>query len=147
MGSFIALDPFAASVCIAIILGVAFAKKIDNIAFLIGTVLSLSIPILIARSFDAFYAIPIVPVIVLVIGGVFDELGNDFADKGRIKNKLLVFFFQWRLTMELFAGILVFAGYLPFIYWVAFAFFDLGYHMATLYSERVKQTTSRLAKS
>ena len=69
------IDPYSASILLAILVGVLIKGKIDNPAHLAGFFIILAIIVL------AQVQLMIVPLIVLAIAALLDEVGNDVIDK------------------------------------------------------------------
>ncbi len=142
MGLLIAIDTYAATVLLSIVLGVAITSKIDNPAFIAGAVLVIAIPVLVTNSLPLYFF----PLAALVFGGMADELGNNMVDAKRIRNRLAELFFHFRLTMETVMGALVLAGIMPALYWAALVMFDVSYHVVGGYAERVKMAGVQITK-
>lgn len=142
MGVFIAIDPYAAAVLIAIVMGVAITQKVDNFAFIAGAAIAIGIPVLVAKV-TTFYFLPIA---VLVFGGILDELGNNMVDAGRVRSSIFDFFFHYRLTTEVLMGMLVALGQIPAVYWLALMSFDLSYHLVGGYADRVKLSQFKVTR-
>lgn len=142
MGLFVAIDTYAATVLLAIVLGVAITRKIDNPAFIAGTILVIAIPVLLTNNL----LVQFFPLAGLVFGGMVDELGNNMVDAKRIRNRAGELFFHFRLTMEAVMGALVAAGVMPALYWAALIFFDISYHLVGGYAERVKMAGVQITK-
>ncbi|MDD5317738.1 MAG: hypothetical protein PHF51_03305 [Candidatus ainarchaeum sp.] len=139
MGALIGMDAYAAMVLLSIILGVAVTGKIDAPAFVVGALAALAMPAL----FSSQVTLYTLPVAVLVLGAVIDELGNDLADSGRVKNGLFALFFRYRLTMEVFMAGLALAGFFPVVYLLALVSLDAGYHAMTYYSASLSAARAR----
>jgi len=142
MGGFIGVDAYAATVLVAIIIGVAITKKIDAPAFIAGAIVALAVP----AAFSNQIVVYALPVAVLSLSAVIDELGNDLVDERRIRNGAATLFFGNRLTMEVFVAALVFAGVFPFVYLLALLAFDSGYHLLTYYVDSLKRERRRHAR-
>lgn len=140
MGTIIALDEFAAVILISITIGVAIGRKIDNIAFIVGAILVLSVPFFI----NNFTGILVFPIAILVTAEIIDDFGNNLADAKRLPYKFLELFFHYRLTLELVTGLLVLLGMIPVLYWLALILFDLSYHAVGGYADRVKLSQVRI---
>ncbi|MFH0818216.1 MAG: hypothetical protein V1909_06325 [Candidatus Micrarchaeota archaeon] len=130
MGYWIANDASAAVFLLAICLGVAITKKIDNPAFILGILLALFVPAILKSTLILSW----LPLAALVIACVVDEEGNDMVKK--IPFKGIRMFFHYRLSMEVMMAVLTFFGFFAWPYFLAFASFDLGYQMVTYYVDK-----------
>lgn len=136
MGYIIGTDAIASSIFLAIIVGVAITRKIDTNPFFLGAILAFAVPLLLTNKI----VIDWLPTVLLVLGGVIDEVGNDMADLGLISSKPLKTFFHYRISMELVMVALVLGGLFGPIYFLAFLLFDLGYHFVGGYANMLKRS-------
>ena len=146
MAYFIVTDLPSMAIFLAMVIALAITRKIDNIAFYIGIGIVLLLPIV----FNSLIKMNWLPFGVLVISGILDELGNDWADKRAKKRRinryqknasLLQFeekFFAYRFAMKVAILILVLLNYFDWIYFAAFLFFDLMYLLVDAYSLSIK---------
>ncbi len=139
MGTLIAADAYSAIIFVAVVLAVAVSRKIDNIAFLIGTLTVLVAPLL-YLTWVSKVTIAWFPLFALSLAGLFDEWGNDLYDAHRIRG-LVGKFFAYRFTMKCALVFLVFGGFFPFVYLVAFLAFDTAYSGVEWYSLRAPRAT------
>ena len=133
------IDAVSATILLAVLLGVLFTGKIDNIAHILGFVVIL--PIIYFAGIEFL----LIPLGVLVLGGIIDEIGNDFVDKrrhkfvnGKLASKLLVYFFEHRWTLKVVILGFVLLGMFPFYFFIAMFLFDYAYLTVGLYSD-IKQ--------
>jgi hypothetical protein len=142
MGYWISSDMFAAVFLLAICMCVAITKKIDNPAFILGILLALFIPAVLSVQHTlpgcdsctlppGTLVLPWLPLAALVIAGVIDEQGNDAIR--RLPFEGIRMFFHYRLSMEVMMFVLTLSGFFAWVYFFAFAAFDLGYQMVTYY--------------
>ena len=146
MAYFIVTDLPSMAIFLAMVIALAITRKIDNIAFYIGIGIVLLLPIV----FNSLIKMNWLPFGVLVISGILDELGNDWADKRAKKRRinryqknasLLQFeekFFAYRFAMKVAILVLVILNYFDWIYLVAFMLFDLTYLLVDAYSLSIK---------
>ena len=127
-----ALHPVSAMILTAIIIGVLVKGKIDNLAFVIA-VLCVYLVFFFIGSFDFVMALAL-PLIVITVAGMVDEIGNDWVDKNNIYHKkpfgrYVHLFFEYRCIMKL--AVLGFAlfGFIPMMFFVAFLAWDIGYEI------------------
>jgi hypothetical protein len=135
MAAIVIVDPPSATIFIAMALGLLVTKKIDNIAFQIGIVLVVLLPIFFVNLMDVFW----LPFSVLFLACLADEYGNDWSDKHYLKKlakkhhktlkrtELTALIMRYRSVMKITIIGLVVTKQLAFIYLPAFLLFDLGY--------------------
>jgi hypothetical protein len=143
MGVLIAGDQFAAALLFSIVIGVAVAKKIDNAAFIAGTLVAVAVALLLIRSGEFNVA----AIAFLSAAAVIDELGNNLSDSGRVRSAAFAFFFRYRLTLELAMGSLVLSGAFPPIYWLALILFDAAYVSVAMLSARMLAARARSGRA
>lgn len=137
-----ALHPAAALLLTAITLGVLIKGKIDNIAFVIAVLCIYTVYFFIGDwefIINPFYLIPL---IIITIGGVLDEVGNDFVDKNKLYKKGLIgklihWFFEYRFVMKIIVLVFALLGTYPIYFFIAFFLWDLGYEIIMHYSKYV----------
>ncbi|MBN2251383.1 MAG: hypothetical protein JW724_04845 [Candidatus Altiarchaeota archaeon] len=152
MGYLIVTDSPSMGIFLAMVLALAITRKIDNMAFYIGTGLVILLPVF----FNGFINILWLPFGVLTVSGVLDELGNDWADKrinrrlveftlgngnGRMTYKFMEKFFFHRFSMKVAVMLLVFFSFMDLTYLLAFILFDLMYTLVEVYSFSIKVYT------
>ena len=135
MGLLVAVDNYSAMIFIAIVLGVAITRKIDNFAFYLGSFLVLAVPLVYRFFALGNFAIDFVLVSVLSIAGLLDEWGNDYVDKEG-KNGIVRMFFYYRSTMKAAVAAFYFLGIFPLVYLIAFLAFDTAYMAVHVYSKK-----------
>lgn len=139
----------AACIFLSILIGTAFARKIDAINHIISAILF--ILILIYAGVPHFSWICL---IVCIIAAYIDEIGNDISDENEKKDEeesLFDKFFKYRYSLKVAVLILSLIGLLnmvlpnsPLIGWyffepttfISFYFFDLSYEFVGLYFNR-----------
>jgi hypothetical protein len=132
MGYLMVTDGPSMMIFIGMIVALIFAKKIDNPAFITGTAGVLPVPFL----FNISLNIELLPLSILILTGIADEKGNDFADNKKIKG-IIGKFFDYRCMMKVgVLGLCVF-GFFSFIYFIAFMLFDIAYYAVKVYSSNV----------
>lgn len=134
IGYLVGTDMNSAVILIAVVIGVAATKKIDNQAFSIGTLLIL-ISLSVYGATIGFLKIDIGALVLLTITAIVDEVGNDAYDNKKIKG-LIGKFFEQRCAMKLGILLLVIAGKIPLIYLFAFLLFDISYTLVDIESKR-----------
>ena len=133
--------PMAATILLAVILGVLIKGKIDNIAHGLGLISILVIFILLYILFDGT-VIYIIPLVFLSSAGVLDEIGNDvisynseFSQNHSFGYQFFKYFFGRRHFMKVALIYLFLVGNVQLYFFVAFIFFDEAYMMVALYSQ------------
>ena len=140
------LHPMAATILLAVILGILIKGKIDNIAHGIGLLSIFIFYILLYIIFDGT-VIYFIPLVFLSSAGVLDEIGNDvigynseFSRNHSFGYQFLKYFFGRRHFMKVaLIYLFVVAGF-PLYFFVAFLFFDEAYMMVSLYSHSKLET-------
>ena len=128
------VNPFSTTILLAIILGVLFKGKIDNLAHLIGLISIVSI-IIIAKVELLF-----LPLVFLTAAGVIDEIGNDIASynkdlpKNKFRYNFIKYFFGRRYFLKVALLYLVLIGVFPLHFLLALIFFDEAYIIVEMYS-------------
>jgi hypothetical protein len=129
------INPVSATILMAIILGVLLTGKIDNRAHILCLAIIISILIYVGVEFL------IIPLIMLVLAGMFDEIGNDIIDKKKEHIKemmgggLLIKFFEQRWALKIAVLGFVFFGLFPWFFFISLLFFDYAYFAITVYSD------------
>ena len=150
MAYLIISDPPSATIFFSIFVVVAVTRKIDNPAFYMGTGILLLLPII----FHGIMKIEWIPFGILILSGIIDEIGNDWADKRkemrRLSNdnrrnpynstlkKFGEKFFLHRSAMKIGVLVLTIFGFFRYLYLFAFLFFDMMYLLVEQYSLSIK---------
>jgi hypothetical protein len=142
------LHPMAATILLAVILGVLVKGKIDNIAHAIGLSSIIIFYVLLWYLFDGV-VIYVVPLFFLTAAGILDEIGNDvigynseFSYNHSFGFQFFKYFFGRRHFMKVaLIYLFIVAGY-PLYFFVAFLFFDEAYMMVALYSKSKIESTN-----
>ncbi len=118
-------DASSAILFSAVLIGVIFGGKVDNLAFLIGSLI-LGGAILFRIIYLNFsYAIPLV--FALAISALLDEYGHDRAKK--YKTRLIGPFFEHRLTLKTSIMVLAILNVISVWHFIAFLIFDIAYEL------------------
>ena len=134
------IDPFSATILLAILVGVFLRGKIDNRAHFVG--------LLIIIGAIAFMGMSLLflPLIIIAAAAFLDEVGNDVIDynKGNIddnkfSHKILVYFFDQRWVTKIAILYVILLGIFPLYFFLAILLFDGAYLTVRLYS-RSKQS-------
>ena len=130
------LSPVSATLLGAIVIGVFLKGKIDNIAFQIGAVSIIAI-----LFWSGLLNFLWIPLIIITLAGVIDEIGNDYFDKKdkASVNRLAFYFFEYRFVMKLAVLYFALIGSFAFYYFLAFLAFDIAYALVGHYSLNVKK--------
>jgi hypothetical protein len=139
------INDISATILMAVMLGVFFKGKIDNIAHAIGLLSIIIFYASIVVFIDGTGVYPI-PLLFLTAAGVLDEVGNDiityndnFPDKTQFRYSFFKYFFGRRHFMKVALIYLTFIGVFPLYFLVAFIFFDEAYIIVGLYSQSRKK--------
>ena len=142
------IDKFSATILLAIICGVLFKGKIDNLAHFAG--LSSIMAIVVLTGIE----IMIIPLIFLGTFAILDEVGNDVIDynkkylkKRKTINRLLIYFFDQRWLLKIAILGLVFLGMMPLYFFIAILLFDGAYLIMRYYSKTRLTKITLLAKT
>ena len=127
----------SATILGAIFLAVVLRAKVDNIGFHVGA-LAIVAGLFFLYLFNLIEFLWI-PLIVLTIAGVLDEVGNDYVDAHPRVHKGLHFFFEYRFVMKVVVLLLAIAGVYGYEYVLAFLGFDIAYATVGMYSEKLKR--------
>lgn len=134
------LHPLAATILLAVILGVLIKGKIDNIAHALGLSSIFIFYVILYIIFDGI-VIYFIPLFFLAAAGVLDEIGNDvisynseFSNNHSFGYQFFKYFFGRRHFMKVALIYLFIVGGFPLYFFVAFLFFDEAYMMVALYS-------------
>ncbi len=129
MGYLMINDAPSMMIFMGMIIGLIFAKKIDNPTFKVSVMSLLPLPLIFTSSLSIEI---ILPLTVLILTGLIDEKGNDLADRKRL-NGFIRKFFDLRCMMKVgVLGLCVF-GIFSFIYLIAFMLFDIMYYVVKVY--------------
>jgi hypothetical protein len=132
------IDAFAATILLAILLGVLLKGKIDNIAHVIGLVVIIGVTVV------AGVQLLFVPLIVLAAAALFDEVGNDRVDKSRFLvggkrwQRFVIGFFDQRWVAKVAILGLVVVSVLPWFFFVAMLLFD-GAYLGVRWFSQIRQ--------
>ncbi len=135
------IDPFSATILLAILLGVFLRGKIDNYAHMTGLVVILII--LIFAGINLLF----LPLIFLATAAFLDEMGNDVIDKNRgyfddnkFLHKVTLYFFDQRWLTKMAVLFVVLVGIFPLYFFLAILLFDGAYLTVRLYTRSRQQT-------
>lgn len=133
-------SPASATILGSIVLAVLFSQKIDWKAFQLGfgIIFLLSVFFFLNEWMHFLW----IPLIGLTIAGFLDEVGNDFVDKTKNKNKIHSFvflFFRHRLALKIAVFLFAVFGFYGFEFFIYFLAWDLGYDGFGFVSEKFFQ--------
>jgi hypothetical protein len=130
------INQVAATILLAVIIGVLFKGKIDNVAHLAGLL------VIFAIIFVAGVQLMVIPLIILGFAALMDEVGNDFVDKRKNKldlnkfsHRFIVSFFDQRWVLKVAILILSVIEVVPMVFFLAMVSFDYAYLGVRLYSK------------
>ncbi len=134
MGYLMARDsPFSTAFFAAMLISLVLARKIDNRAFALGTVLA-------AASLLAFYPSStvtwtLVPLVVFLLAGFVDEVADGLVDKYRLDG-FLQMFLNYRPFSDFALFGMMLAGMFPWAYLLPYFGFTLSYMFVERCSEK-----------
>ena len=123
------INSVSATILLAILLGVILKGKIDNYAYLAGLGIIFGIVLI------AGVQLLIMPLIILTLATLFDEVGNDYIEKVGFLNsnsysrKFIGYFFDQRWLTKVAVLAIALVGVIPLYFFVAMLFFDGAYLM------------------
>jgi len=133
------VNPYSATLLLAIVLGVLLKGKIDNLAHLLGLV-SILVIIIIVRV-----ELLVLPLIFLTAAGVIDEVGNDVLGANpsnpsgdKFRYRFASYFFGRRYFLKVALLYLILIGCFPLEFLLALISFDEAYLTIDLYSKSKK---------
>jgi len=136
------IDPVSATILLAVLAGVFLKGKVDNVAFILGFALVITLVALAGIQFL------ILPLMLLATASVLDEVGNDFIDskkdKLNMKNPLHIFakyFLGHRWVMKTAIIFLVILNMVPLFFLLAMILFDYAYVTVNAYSQIKEKMT------
>jgi hypothetical protein len=130
------INPVAATILLAVIIGVLFKGKIDNIAHFAGLL------VIFAIIFIAGVQLMVLPLVFLASAALLDEIGNDFIDKrknklnlNRFSHRFVVSFFDQRWVLKVAILVLGIISVIPLVFFLAMVSFDYAYLGVRFYSK------------
>jgi len=130
------INQVAATILLAVIIGVLFKGKIDNIAHLAGLL------VIFAIIFVAGVQLMVIPLVFLGFAALMDEVGNDFVDKRKNKldlnkfsHRFVVSFFDQRWVLKVAILVIGVVGVIPLVFFLAMVSFDYAYLGVRFYSK------------
>jgi hypothetical protein len=133
------ISPVSATILLAILIGVILKGKIDNYAHLVG--LGIILGIIVVAGVELL----IIPLIVLTIAALFDEVGNDLIEKKEYLHskdylkKFIGFFFDQRWLTKVAVLSIAIIGVIPSYFFLAMILFDGAYLFVRWFSNSKQQ--------
>ncbi|MFW9831821.1 MAG: hypothetical protein ACFFD8_08600 [Candidatus Thorarchaeota archaeon] len=123
-------DAFTALLILALLLGLCGAGKIDNVLFLVLSILSL--PVALFTLFNPVFFLFLLPTLLVLIPPIIlDEFLDSRAST--ISHSTLQWVLRHRPLLKIVVFVLPFLGLLPFTHTVAFWSFDVAYDVVAFY--------------
>jgi len=126
----------SATILFAVVLSVFLKGKIDNRAFLLG------FGVIVFLILVCGIQIALLPLVLLTVAGVLDEVGNDIIDynrndlqESRFRHQFLKYFLGRRYVMKATLFLLVIMNLVPMMYLIAFILFDEAYILVEMYGK------------
>jgi hypothetical protein len=139
------LDAASATILLAIVLGVLLKGKIDNWAHVIGMVVIFAVIALTGVQ------ILWIPLVILTLSALFDEVGNDYTDKhgylsgSKLWKKTVGYFFDQRWLTKVVILAIALVGLIPLYFFLAMVFFDYAYLGVRWYGQiRIQKRDQRM---
>jgi len=139
------INPVSATILLAVLCGVFFKGKIDNLAHLAGFIIIMALIVI------GGVEIMIIPLIFLGISAFIDEVGNDIIDKYKSRlndnnylHNFLIKFFDHRWFMKTAILVMVIIGIIPILFFLAMVFFDYSYLAVRIYSKNKQRKIDSL---
>ena len=114
-------DSISATILFSVLFAVLLTGKIDNLIFKVSTIALISI-LFLTQMLNLLW----IPLVILILMGVADERGNDYADN-HVTLTLVEFFFSYRFCMKMGVLSLCILTLLPWLYLLAFLAHDGAY--------------------
>jgi hypothetical protein len=134
-GSLMIVDQPTFIIFLSLIIGVALTGKLDILPFRILAVIATLLPFGYYGSSLSLSGKQWQLIVLLSIGAIIDEIGNDLADAKILKRSIRAFFLN-RGYLKILIILIALLNYLPAKYTIAFLSFDLGYLLLTRLSAR-----------
>ncbi|MFH1424387.1 MAG: hypothetical protein ABIG20_01765 [archaeon] len=131
MGYLVAIDNISATIFLSLILSLGIMRKIDNMAFYIGAIMVVLVPMAITHT---IMSIIWTALGLLILASIADEGINEIIDRRQMVDGLFVKIAYYRPIMKLIVIALVIGGWFPLLYAIAFFAFDISYSMIEQYS-------------
>jgi hypothetical protein len=120
---------------VSLIIGVAITRKLDILPFRILATIAILLPLAYYRLSFPLSGGRWLLLVILSVGAIIDEIGNDLADAKILKRSTRTFFL-YRGYLKIVIILIALLHYLPGKYAIAFLSFDFGYLLLTRLSER-----------
>jgi hypothetical protein len=134
MGYLMAKDsPFSTAFYAAMLISLVMAKKIDNRAFAMGTVLAVASLLAFYPSSDVQWMLW--PIAAFLVAGFVDEVADGMVDRYHLEGGLQMFL-NYRPFSDIALFIMVLAGTFSWIYLLPYFGFTLSYLLVERFSEK-----------
>ena len=131
-------NPVSAAMLGAVFLAVAIKLKIDSLGHMLGA-LMIAVPAIVLFYFG-FISFAFIPLVVLTIAGLFDEILRDFLRGNYVKSHLLYRFLRGRYLVDIACFALALFGFIHWYWFLAFYIFGLAYNGLTRYGMNIKKS-------
>ena len=130
------IDQVSATILLAVLAGVFFKGKIDNVAHIAGLLVILAILLV------AGVELLLIPLVFLAAFALIDEVGNDVVDynkkyfkQNKMSHRFIRYFFdqRWTLKIAILAGVIL--NVIPYYFFLAMILFDGAYLFMRWYSQ------------
>lgn len=133
MGYLMAKDsPFSTAFYAAMLISLVMARKIDNRAFALGTILAVAALVAFYPSSDVQWMVW--PIVGFLVAGFVDEVADGWVDRYNIEGSLQMFL-NYRPFSDIALFAMMLAGMFPWVYLLPYFGFTLSYLLVERYSE------------
>ncbi|MDW5564265.1 MAG: hypothetical protein SA339_13705 [Methanomassiliicoccus sp.] len=134
MGYLMAVDsPFSTAFYSAMLISLVMARKIDNRAFALGTVLAVASLLAFYPSSNVQWALW--PIMAFLVAGFVDEVADGMVDKYGIQGGLQMFL-NYRPFSDIALFVMILAGAFSWLYLLPYFGFTFSYLLVERYSEK-----------
>ncbi len=125
MGALMAVDsPFSTAFFAAMLISLFIAKKIDNIAFVAGTVFAIMTVALLSHYYPVTWLA--IPIALFLLAGFIDEIGDNFAHKHQLPDWISNILHYRPFSDLALLGVIVMGGF-SILYIVPYFAFTFSY--------------------
>jgi hypothetical protein len=134
MGYLMAEDsPFSTAFYAAMLMSLVMARKIDNRAFALGTILAVAALLAFYPSSEVQWALW--PIVGFLVAGFVDEVADGMVDRYNLEGGLQMFL-NYRPFSDIALFIMILAGMFSWVYLLPYFGFTFSYLLVERYSEK-----------
>jgi hypothetical protein len=133
MGYLMAKDsPFSTAFYAAMLISLVMARKIDNRAFALGTILAVAALVAFYPSSEVQWMVW--PIVGFLVAGFVDEVADGWVDRYNLEGGLQMFL-NYRPFSDIALFAMMLAGMFPWVYLLPYFGFTFSYLLVERYSE------------